>query len=178
MKVINRMIRRTIIEIVVIVALVFISVPVWQSFDLSEYASVAMYYDNMGANYLEVSDYSDYKLYQINDLEALDNIKPINLRVSNNTNTVEDYAVWMVVSKSSTLDYKTLKINIDNETKNITELEMLEDESNYYFLLFEGNLSANAISKDVRLWLDIETVEPIANKYLEFDFENIQRQIL
>lgn len=177
MKIINRMIRQTIVEIIVVIALVFITIPIWNSFNLEEYASVAMYYENAEYNYLEVSDYSDYKLYQINDLDALENIKPINLRLSN-TYVKDASAVWMVVSKKSTLDYHALKINIDNQTKKLDDLEMVEDENDYYFLLFEGDVSANVVSKDILIWLDIDSDCCITNKYLEFDFKNIQRQIL
>ena len=172
------MIRRTIIEIVVVIALVFISIPVWKSFDLNKYASVAMYYENEGDNQLEVTGFDNYTLYQTSDKSALTNTKPINLSVRSNSNTNEEYAVWMVVSKKSTLDFDSIRISISEDTKSLTELEMIEDTDEYYFMLFEGNLLDGNISKDVKLWLDIESESDTSNKFLEFDFENIQRQIL
>ncbi len=178
MKVINRMIRRTIIEIVVVIAMVLISIPVWKSFDLEKYASVAMYYENMSYNYLDVSDYSDYILYQVNDEDAIKHIKPITLNLSNNSNTLEEYAVWMVVSKNSTLDIRSIKLNLDGLTKKLSDLEMYEDEETYYYLLFDGNLLSNNIIKDIKIWIDIDYPESIENKYLSFEFQNIQRQIL
>lgn len=178
MKVINRMIRRTIIEIVIVIAFVFISIPIWKSFDLNKYASVAMYYENENSNQLEVTGLDNYTLYQTSDKAALNNVKPINLRVSNNNQVSEDYAVWMVVSKKSTLDFDSIRISISEDTKSLTELEMIEDTNEYYFMLFECDGLANDLSKEVKLWIDIECSNDINGKFLEFDFENIQRQIL
>ena len=134
------MIRHTIIEIIIVIVLVFLSIPVWRSFDLEKYASVAMYYDNMGANYLEVSDFSDYVLYQVNDVDAIESIKPINLRLSNTSNSLEDYAIWMTVSKSSTLDTESIKLRIDNE------ISYLKDKINKDKLILKFIMSLKIIS--------------------------------
>lgn len=178
MKIINRMISRTIAEIVIVIALVIASIPVWNRLELNDYKEVAMYYDNMESNYLEVSDFSDYVLHQANDIDAVNSVKPITLTIANEPNKNEEYAVWMIVSKNSTIDLDAIKINIDNDINKLTDLEMYEDETYCYFLLFEGHMSEQFTSKDVQLWIDNETKLDIANKHLQFDFKNIKRQIL
>lgn len=178
MKVISRMIRRTIIEIIVVIAFVFISIPIWKSFNLDNYASVAMYYENNGNNQLEVTGLDNYTLYQTSDKQALANVKPINLSVSNSGKMIDDYAVWMVVSKKSTIDFNSIRISVSDEAHSLTDLEMVEGTDEYYFMLFEGNQTEKCINKEVKLWLDIECKSDNANSILEFDFENIQRQIL
>lgn len=172
------MIRRTVAEIVIVIALVVASIPVWNRLELNDYKEVAMYYDNMESNYLEVSDFSDYVLYQANDIDAMNAVKPINLTIGNELNNNEDYAIWMVVSKNSTVELNSIKISIDNNISKLTELEMYEDETDCYFLLFEGTIKGQLINKDIRLWIDNETKLDILNKHLQFDFRNIARQIL
>jgi len=175
---INKMIRRTILEIVLVISFVIISIPIWNSFNLEKYASIAMYYDNIKYNYLEVSDYSDYVLYQVNDNEAKEVIKPITLSIKNDSNIQETYALWIVVSKTSTLEVSAVKISVENNVKLLSDLENYEDEDNYYFLLTEGNMVSKELAKDIQLWIDINYNDIITDKYLSFDFANIERQML
>ena len=178
MKIINKMIRRTILEIALVIAFVIISIPIWQSFDLSDVESVAYYYDNIEFTTLEVSDYSDYILYQASDEIAIQNIKPINIKLNNDTNTKEEYNLYIVVDKTSTLDTDLIKINYNGETKLLSELKQLEDESYAYFLLESGTLVSREYESNLLMWIDIEQDDEITDKYLIFDIENIIRQVL
>ena len=175
---INRMIRNTILEIFIVILLVFISIPVWQSFDLKEYEEVAMYYDNNTYTNLTISDLSDYKLYQTTEETALEQIKPIDIYLSNNTNTMENYSIWLVIDKSSTLDYKDIIINYNNETIQLKNIEIIEDEDHYYFMLEEGIIKGEDKRADLIMWISNNIEEDITNKYLSFDILNNPGQIL
>lgn len=178
MKRINRMIRKTILEIAIVISLVFLSIPLWQSFNLSEYETVAMYYDNISYTDLEVSDYSDYVLYQTTDELAIEHIKPINIKLMNDTNTMENYSLWLVVAKDSTLDYKNIKTNFNNKTLLLNEYVMVEDSEYYYFLLEEGTITAESINTSLLLWIDNNIEDDITDKYISFSIENNPGQVL
>jgi len=177
-KQINKMIRKTILEIAIVISFVFLSIPLWQSFNLKEYETVAMYYDNISYTNLEVSDYSDYVLYQTTDDLALEHIKPIDIALKNDTNTIENYSLWIVISKESTLNYKHIKINYNNETKYLVDYELVEDSNYYYIKLSEGSITAENINTKLIMWIASDIEEDISNKYLSFDIENNPGQVL
>lgn len=178
MKIINKMIRNTIIEIVVVIVIVIISVPIWKSFDLREYETIASNYNEKSNIELEVSDLSDYVLYQISDELAINNIKPINIRLINSTTKVEEYHIFIAVSKDSTLDYSLLKIKYLDEIKMLHDCEMFEDNDYYYFSLSVGKIASDIIDNNLLLWIDSKKNGDIHNKYLNFDIINITGQTL
>lgn len=162
---INKMIRKTITEIVFVIALVFISIPIWKSFNLEKYESVAMYYDNFEAAPINVTNLDNYVLYKTPDDVAIANIKPIIIEFSNNK---QDYNINLVVDKNSTLNYQNIKIYYNNEVKHLKELNIEEDEYNYYFQL-EVN---NNMNKELIMWIDSDSDDDIKDKYLSFDIIN------
>lgn len=172
------MIRSTILEIALVISGVFLSIPLWQSFNLDEYETVAMQYDNMSYTDFEISDLSDYTLYQTSDDLAIKHLKTININMNNNSNTKENYNLWMIVDKDSTLDYNYLKINYNNEISYLNEHKTIEDEKYFYILLDEGSIIANNINTELQIWIDSGTKEDITNKYLSFDIENNPGQVL
>lgn len=172
------MIRNTIIEIVVVIAIVFMTIPIWQSFDLSDYETIAANYSYKVNTKLELSDLSDYVLYQVNDELATTNIKPINIKLINNTSVSERYNLYLMVSKESTLDYNVIKVKYLNEIKYLSDLEMIEDELNYYFSLSEGQIESGVIENDLLLWIDSSKDADINNKYFNFYIINNTGQLL
>ena len=172
------MIRMTILEIVLVVVGVFLSIPLWQSFDLKEYESLAMYYDSISYTNMEVEGIEDYVLYQTSDELAVDNIKPININLTNTGNNNENYSVWLIVSKKSTLDYTKIKIRHENKIAYLNDYKVVEDEAYYYISLNEGAINSNDISFEIQLWIDSEYNEDITNKFLSFDIENNPGQVL
>lgn len=170
------MIRNTIIEIVLVVLMVFASIPIWKSFDLEKYVTIAEQGFIESNTVLEVSDYKSDMLYQTSDDNALENIEPINIKLSNQEETEETFTLYFVISKNSTLDYNALKVNYLNKTAKLNELEMLEDEEYYYFELITGEIINDEINFGLILWIDIENDYEIANKGLSFDIINITGQ--
>lgn len=178
MKRINRMIRNTILEIALVISGVFLSIPLWQSFNLGEYETVAYYYDNISYTNLEISDLSDYVLFQTTDDLAINNIKPIDISLSNDTNTIENYSLWMIIDKNSTLNYNNLKICYNNEVSYLNEKKTVEDDKYYYILLDEGNITAEIINSKLQIWIDSNINEDITDRFLSFDIENNPGQVL
>lgn len=178
MKKINKMIRKTILEIALVISFVFLSIPLWQKFNLEEYETVAVYYDNINYTHLEVSDINDYVLYQTSDEIALENVKPININLINDTNTLENYSVWLVIDKQSTLDYQEIKINYNNETSFLSNHKTLEDREYKYILLSEGKIKAENVNSQLLMWIDSNAKSDITNKTLIFDIENNPGQVL
>jgi len=175
---INKMIRGTILEIALVISFVFLSIPLWQSFNLNKYASVAYYYDNINYTNLEVSDFSDYILYQTTDELAVEHIKPISINLINDTNTTENYSLWIVINKSSTLDYNYLKINYNGKVSHLNEYKTVENAEYYYILLSEDTITAENINFELQIWIDNTIENDIIDKYLNFDIMNNPGQIL
>lgn len=178
MKRINKMIRNTIIEIVVVIAIVFLTIPIWQSFDLSAYETIAANYNYKLNTELEISDLSDYVLYQVSDELAITNIKPINIKLTNNTSISENYSLCLMVSKESTLDYRVIKVKYLNDIKNLSDYQMIEDEEYYYFSLSDGQIGSNVIENELLLWIDSSKDADIDNKSFNFNIINNSGQML
>lgn len=178
MKRINKMIRNCILEIIIVIVLVMASIPVWDSLNMDSVSTVAMYYDNAKNVSLEVSDYSDYILYKAQDEDAIKNIQPIDINVTNNTNSEEDYVLWLTIAKESTLDYHAVKMRLNNAVIKLSDLEFNEDDNYYYFLIEEDNIKADSKNVQIQMWIDTEFEIDITDKYLIFDFENVARQVL
>lgn len=172
------MIRNTIIEIVVVILMVLISIPVWKSFDLTEYETVATTYSNKVYTQIEVSDISDYVLYQVADEVAILNLKPIEITLSNPSSATEEYNLYFVINKNSTLDFKMLKINYNEEIKSLNQILSYEDEEFYYFKLNSGNITNEVIKEEMLVWIDVNQNSDISDKFLNFSVINNVGQLL
>lgn len=172
------MIRNTIIEIVVVILMVFVTIPIWKTFDLSDYKTIAEQGYIPKNTIVEVSDYKSNMLFQTSDNIALENIEPINITVNNSSDVEETFNLYFVVSKNSTLEYNAIKVNYLNKTVKLNELKLLEDDQYYYFELVSGKIINDIIEFELILWIDIENDYDIANKQLSFDIINITGQEL
>ena len=172
------MIRNTIIEIVVVILMVFVTIPIWKTFDLSDYKTIAEQGYIQKNTIVEVSDYKSNMLFQTSDNIALENIEPINITVNNSSDVEETFNLYFVVSKNSTLEYNAIKVNYLNKTVKLNELKLLEDDQYYYFELVSDKIINDIIEFELILWIDIENDYDIANKQLSFDIINITGQEL
>lgn len=128
MKQMNKLIFHYILEIVVVIALVFVSVPLWKTFDKANIAHVANSYSNMDYLYLNVQRF-------ISDTDFLDEVKIIN-----DTNTLRNYKLLMKVDKNIDINEATFEGNVIN----LSNKKYSEDDKYNYYLLAENNLVAGS----------------------------------
>ena len=128
MKNINRLILRYVCEIFVVVLFVAVSIPIWEKFDKSNIANIASSYHTMDYLYLDIDKYISNESFE--DVVA----------VVNDTNTARNYKLILKVSKEKN---NNVKININNEVKNLKDLSYDEDKLYFYYNISESNLVAN-----------------------------------
>lgn len=126
MKQINKLIFHYICEILIVIILVVVSIPLWETFDKANIAHIANSYSNMNYIYLNVKRF-------ISDTDSLDEIKVIN-----DTNTLRNYKLVMKVDKTIKLD----TVFFEEKNIDLSKNKYKEDEKYNYYLLTENTLVA------------------------------------
>jgi len=125
-KEINKLIRHYVCEIFVVLLFVGISIPIWEHFDKSGISKIANSYSTMDYLYLDIDKY-------IGNDDFMDTIAVVN-----DTNTNRGYELIVKISKD--LITADITININNETKLLSDVKYSEDEEFCYYLIAEGNV--------------------------------------
>ena len=173
---INKQIFKYIFEIIFIILLLCISYPMWEVFAESKGYSVAKYYEKYKNT--DLTFYYD-KVAQLDNLypifdEDVDNSNYTSINIVNNTLKKDEYKLIIAIEKSSTLDSKYLKINIDDSIYKLNDLYYSSDEYLNYFLIDSKDInSKETINKKVVIWLDSNTPNFMQNKTLDFKFKLI-----
>lgn len=126
---INRLIRYYVCEILVVLAFVAISIPIWNQLDKSGVAKVANSYHTMDYLYLDIDKY-------VSDKEFEDVIAVVN-----DTNTLRGYELVLKIEKDKITENTIVKIN--DEAKLINELEFETDNIFNYYIIAKGNIVAS-----------------------------------
>lgn len=126
----NNIIANLLMEISAMIIIIVISIPIWNKLDNKEMHEIANYYDNYY--------YIDF------DIENNDYGKMIT--VYNNSNTLEHYNLVMKINESYLDD---LKVYINEEEKNIADLQYVNKDNLVYIILDSGTLVAS--SKDYNI---------------------------
>lgn len=126
----NNIIVNLLMEISSMIIIIVISIPIWNKLDNKEMHEIANYYDNYY--------YIDF------DIENNDYGKMIT--VYNNSNTLEHYNLVMKINESYLDD---LKVYINEEEKNIADLQYVNKDNLVYIILDSGTLVAS--SKDYNI---------------------------
>ena len=116
-----------IVEITAMVIIIFITIPIWNGFEVNEMQEVANYYDNYYYIDYEVIDTKDGKL----------------VTLFNNSNTIEDYNLIMVVDEKEYKNVNDLKIYVNKEEKNVNNFEIINKNNKLYIIIDSGSLIAN-----------------------------------
>lgn len=171
MKNIDKVIHWKLLEISIVLAFVIVSFPLWQALEMKDYLSTAAFYSEAQYSYLEVSKYPTDYMIPISDEVALNHIVPCEIQVINNTKTREDYSLVLKVSKNSTLDYRVLKIALNNNVSTLESHYILEDADSIYFSLQTDSIQGERRNYDFIMWMDQNTGNDMQGKSLSFDFE-------
>ena len=138
---VNKLINKTIIEITFLVVLCITSFLVFTT------SSKASYYDNV--TYTDIDVIKNQSMISINDFSSDSQIK---LKVSNNSNTKENYKVLLTSNCDLTYVEDYLKVKIDDQEHLLKDLKIKDN----YFLIDEGNMKAN--SKEIELYFAVDDI--------------------
>ena len=151
---ITKMINKTIMEITFLVVLCIISFVV---FNVSKVEGVIT-----NPVYTDIDVLKNYNSVGVNDFPKDSQIK---LKVSNYSNTSEDYNVLLTSNNDLSDLEDSLKIKIDDKEYLLKDLKVADN----YFLIDKGNMKAN--TKEIDLYFAADDNKQI-DKHVPFYFVN------
>ena len=137
-------IKTLIQHILFLTVVIIVSLIVWPK-DIKVYNSAqGVRYLFAGFDEVEILSNDEYEL-----------AKPKEFYLKNVGSNKSDCSLYFKYSKYSTLDYKNIKVSLDNNIYNLNELYSYQDDEYYYFRL--NNYSLDSYETDVisaRVWTD------------------------
>ena len=177
MKNIDKIIHLKLVEITLMLVIIIISFPLWQKLNLNDVMTTAALYDNARYTYIKVENHSNGPMFPISDEEALTELTPSFLKLTNETNTSEDFTIMMKISKSSSIDYHCLNIAIDHQKQSLKNLYLFDDADNFYFSLKSDQIKGETKEYAFLIWMDATTGNEMMGKTLSYTFD-LQEGIL
>jgi hypothetical protein len=171
---INKLIISNVIEIIFVMAFIAITIPLWLSLHSSESLASASIYDDFTYTSLYVEDSKTLTMYPISDDVAIKYVNPYKITLVNDSLTLENYDLVLKIDKSSTMDYKGLKISINGNISYLKDLNLTEDDDNYIILLDNDDIVGETRDYSVKLWLDENSSSEIQGKNLVMSFDLIK----
>lgn len=135
MKDINKLIRNYVIEIVVVIAFVLISYPVWKLLDKSDMAKVASSYANMNYLYLDIDKY-----VSTNDFYD-------SVTIYNDTNTKRGYE--LVIKLEKQYANENLKIIMNEKEYSLNNMKYKEDNNYIYYKVAKSTIVGGNITYNI-----------------------------
>lgn len=173
---INKLIIKKEIEIAFVICFLIVSIFLWKN---NNTQSVIAAFQDLSYTNLNIENSIDYSMFPMTDEDAMKNLNPCYITVSNDTYSLEDYTLVFVVNKSSTLDYHFLNISVNNEIYSLNDLETIESEEEVSFILARDSIVGDMETYVVRLWLNTMAGNDMQNKELimYFDLLNETKKI-
>lgn len=129
---INQQIKSYLIRIMTVIMFVMLSIPVWMAFDNSSYASIAEEYDKFVKNSAKIA-------YVENTYNEISHTYYISFNLDN----IEEKEYYLLLKIDNEIETNNIKINYQNQIRNIEEIRYTYSENYNYFLIDKGNLDNN-----------------------------------
>ncbi|MCM1053743.1 MAG: hypothetical protein NC483_07205 [Ruminococcus sp.] len=130
LKMVDKLIRGKIFEIVVVVSLVLITIPIWQNF-------------NKKMSSAEITTLKDYNLkFSVSNTDSNDIIT-----ISNDYYNNKSYKLLMKVNKD--LDTDSSKLVINNVLYNLSDFTKYEEEDYNFYILASNYISGTSVSYEI-----------------------------
>lgn len=168
---VNKLVIIKIFEIVFTICVVFFSVQLWHSKGTQNFFVNSLLPSTLSYTNLTIENPIDYSLYPMTDEMAMETLKPSFVKVSNDTYTMEGYFLTLKIDKSSTLDYRYLKISLNDKIYLLSDLEKFEYNDIYSFVLDKNVIASSMKTYIVRLWLDTSAGNDMQAKNLVMYFD-------
>lgn len=142
----RRDIVRHMIEVFIIVILSFV---VWSNFNNDENAKIAASYSNRNIA-MTFDGFKTITSMSNNDYESL---KAEQLYLRNISDKEDSYELYYVYSTTSSVSYKTIKLALDNQLYDLSDMPYTIEGDYYLFFLKEGAIDPyTTITFDTRIW--------------------------
>lgn len=150
----DKSIKRLTISIVLTFILVLASIPLWSYSSGKKGALLAESYKDLSIA-VDIGEFS--QLLIIEDDRALQYVSPTDISLRNKNSYEKEFELLMLIDKTSTIDYKFIRLAIDDNLYKLTDLERFEDNNNYYFVVGKYKIDKySTMTVNVRLWLGEE----------------------
>lgn len=160
---INKLIRKTKINIILTILLVFISGVFCEKLDISFYEEYAKYTESASVISLSIESENGYIL-NVTDEPDKEEIETMKLEVSNDTYMNQYYQVGLKIANNCS--YQNLNIQINKEQFALKDLLVSKDEEYSYFILGENEINATSDIYEIGLYIEEEYLE----QYIEQEF--------
>lgn len=148
----EKKVKRLILSVLITVILVLISVPIWNYSSGRKGSLLASSYGDQSIS-VNIGTFPD--LIVIEDDRALDYIKETPVLFRNPNDITKKFDIYYLYDKNSTIDYKDIVVSFDSNIYHLKDLDMIEDNDNYYFKIHTMSLGAYSNrTYNVRIWLD------------------------
>ena len=142
-----------IIEIILMVFIIIIA-----------YITVNNYNNSLNNDYINSNlsikiDNNNNTLYVLNDIDAIQKLENNVINISNYNNENTKYKLIMKIKKDRQLDYKLIKIKIDDQIFSLDNKYIKEDNNYLYFDLTHQNIDKEDEIKFI-MWLNEEVKDP------------------
>lgn len=142
-----------IIEIILMVFIIIIA-----------YITVNNYNNSLNNDYINSNlsikiDNNNNTLYVLNDIDAIQKLENNVINISNYNNENTKYKLIMKIKKDRQLDYKLIKIKIDDQIFSLDNKYIKEDNNYLYFDLTHQNVDKEDEIKFI-MWLNEEVKDP------------------
>lgn len=153
------------LEIVSMLLLIFVTIPIWNSYDNTGFIIAKKYSAYEIENYNNIVTVRSF-LEKVDDEYAIKNIKTQNIIISNINNNEQKHNLVLKFDKFSQLDIDNLRINVNYNIDYLKEYNYYEDEKNYYFVIDNNNI----LNKKYMLSLWIDEKSTSTDSLLECQF--------
>lgn len=151
----DKRVRKILFSIIITFILVFTSIPLWEYSSGKKGAILAQSYNELSIA-VEIGEFQE--LLIIEDERAFEYVASTPISLRNKNDETKDCELLMLIDKKSTIDYKNIKISIDDTIYKLPDLNKIEDNENYYFIIGKYSIEAYKNEKvNIRLWLSEET---------------------
>ena len=142
-----------IIEIILMIFIIIIA-----------YITVNNYNNSLNNDYINNNlsikiDNNNNTLYVLNDIDAIQKLENNVINISNYNNENTKYKLIMKIKKDRQLDYKLIKIKIDDQIFSLDNKYIKEDNNYLYFDLTHQNIDKEDEIKFI-MWLNEEVKDP------------------
>lgn len=166
----NKIIFYTILETVTLITMLAITYILWGTFDVKESTQIAYSYTNPKEKLTINIENKFNNLLPEKDEKAISEENYINIKINNPSKIKKQYALYIKVKDSSTVDKKNIKVYIKDNIAYLTSLQNYNKGEATYYLLSNGIIkNEETINEKLYIWMSIDTPNTEQGKTLDFD---------
>jgi hypothetical protein len=142
-------VKKLFTHIFIVIAIVIISIPLWNNSSSKGGEKIAASFKDM---YISLT-FDGFDTITTTPDDEYETIKPKEVILRNTSKEEKKYNLVYVYAKTSTVNYKDLKISLDNKRYNLSDMKYTEDTQYYYFVLSSEVLNPYTTKTiEARMW--------------------------